>query len=255
MRMERKWTPASCSRRSPRRSTTSESRWTERATLTTAPGLAAVRTARHRCRRAARTRAADRGRTRDDRDDVAMSLFVQGYAFRIASLAIGTSFLGDHVVDVSPATTAIALGRDRPNAVRLDGARLTAAPLHEHLIDEHLAALVDTAHRACRIGEALLWANVGASCASSFGAFVEPLPDRPRRGARSGRDSSSPTPRPELARSGRVVRVGDGWAWERSACCLWYQTDVGFKCEDCSLWTSAEREARYAAMLAERAAP
>ncbi len=198
-----------------------------------------------------RSTAAGRGTTRDD---VAMSLFVQGYAFRIASLAIGSWFLGDRVVDVSPVTTAIALGRDGPNAVRLDGARLTTAPLHEHLVDDHLALLVDTAHRACRIGEALLWANVGASCASSFGAFVEPLPDG-RAEVRDRVEAFFAGARPELARSGRVVRVGDGWAWERNACCLWYQTDVGFKCEDCSLWTPAEREARYAGALAERAAP
>ena len=34
--------------------------------------------------------------------------------------------------------------------------------------------------------------------------------------------------------------IGSRWAWERSACCLWYQTESGFKCEDCSLWTAAE---------------
>ena len=66
-----------------------------------------------------RSTAAGRG---TDRDDVAMSLFVQGYAFRIASIAIGGWLLGDAVLDVSPASTAIALGRDRPNAVHLDAA-------------------------------------------------------------------------------------------------------------------------------------
>jgi ferric iron reductase protein FhuF len=198
-----------------------------------------------------RSTAAGRGTTRDD---VAMSLFVQGYAFRIASVAIGTWLLGERVLDVSPSTTAIALGRDRPNAVRLDRARLTDSTLHEHLVDDHLARLVDTAHRACRVGEALLWANVGASCASSFGAFVEPLPER-RAELRDRVETFFADARRELARSGRVVRVGDGWAWERSACCLWYQTDVGFKCEDCSLWTQAERDVRYAEMLAEQATP
>ena len=58
-----------------------------------------------------------------DRDDVAMSLFVQGYAFRIASVAIGTWLLDDVVVDVDPAITAIALGRHRPNALHLDSLR------------------------------------------------------------------------------------------------------------------------------------
>jgi ferric iron reductase protein FhuF len=196
-----------------------------------------------------RSSAAGRG---TDRDDVAMSLFVQGYAFRIASLAVGGWLLGDSVLDVSPATTAIALGRDRPNAVRVDRPRLVEENLHQHLVDAHLAPLVDAAHRACRVGEALLWGNVGASCASSFAAFVDPLPDRGAE-IRDRVEAFFETARPELARSGRVVRVGSRWVWERTACCLWYQTESGFKCEDCSLWTASERAARYAAMESEDA--
>jgi ferric iron reductase protein FhuF len=198
-----------------------------------------------------RATAAGRG---TDRDDVAMSLFVQGYAFRIASLAVGGWLIGDSVLDVSPASTAIAVGRDRPNAVRVDQPRIVDEDLHQHLIDAHLARLVDTAHRACRVGEALLWGNVGASCASSFAAFVDPLPDR-RAEIRDRVEAFFATARRELTRSGRVVRVGSRWAWERNACCLWYQTDSGFKCEDCSLWTAAERAARYAAMQTEDALP
>jgi ferric iron reductase protein FhuF len=200
-----------------------------------------------------RTTAAGRG---TDRDDVAMSLFLQGYSFRIASLAVGGWLIGDSVLDVSPASTAIALGRDRPNAVRVDQPRVVDENLHHHLIDAHLALLVDTAHRACRVGEALLWGNVGASCASSFGAFVDPLPDR-RAEIRARAEAFFAAARPELARSGRVVGVGTGtqWVWERNACCLWYQTEAGFKCEDCSLWTASERAARYAAMEREDALP
>jgi ferric iron reductase protein FhuF len=200
-----------------------------------------------------RTTAAGRG---TDRDDIAMSLFVQGYAFRIASLAVGGWLIGDSVLDVSPTSTAIALGRDRPNAVRVDLPRVVDEDLQQHLIDEHLARLVDTAHRACRVGKALLWGNVGASCASSFGAFVDPLPDR-RAEIRDRVEAFFAAARPELARSGRVVRVGTctRWVWERTACCLWYQTESGFKCEDCSLWTQSERAARYAAMEREDALP
>ena len=198
-----------------------------------------------------RTTASGRG---TDRDDVAMSLFVQGYAFRIASIAVGGSLLADSVLDLSPASTAIALGRGRPNAVRIDQPRFVDEDLHQHLIDMHLAHLVDTAHRACRVGEALLWGNVGASCAASFAAFVDPLPDR-REEIRDRIEAFFTMARPELARSGRVICVGARWAWERNACCLWYQTDSGFKCEDCSLWTAADRAARYAAMKSEEALP
>jgi hypothetical protein len=199
----------------------------------------------------ARTTAAGRG---TDRDDVAMSLLVQGYAFRIASIAVGGWLLGDCILDVSPASTAIALGRDRPNAARIDQPRLVDEDLHAHLIDSHLALLVDTAHRACRVGQALLWANVGASCASSFAAFVDPLPEK-RAEIRQRVNAFFASARPELARSGRVVGVGSRWVWERNACCLWYQTESGFKCEDCSLWTADERATRYTAMRAEEALP
>lgn len=193
------------------------------------------------------------------RDDVAMSLFVQGYAFRIASLAVGAWVLADIGVDVAPGAMAIALGRHRPNAVHLhhlaavrDDADVET--LHETLVQGHLAPMVGTAHRACRVGEALLWGNVGASIASSFGMLMGPLEAR-RADIRDRVEAFFASARPELARSGRVARVGAVWAWERSACCLWYTTDSGFRCEDCSLWTDDERQERYDRVLADEATP
>lgn len=185
-----------------------------------------------------------------DHDDVAISLFVQGYSFRIASLAIGGWILGDAVLDLAPPRAAIALGRDRPNAVAVDAPRVLAggAPLdllHASLVDDHLARLVTSAHAACRVGEPLLWGNVAASCASSFGAFAGELPDR-RVEIRDRADSFFASARAELSDAGRLVRLGDRWAWERKSCCLWYSTESGFKCEDCSLWTDEERRRRYA---------
>lgn len=195
--------------------------------------------------------AAGRG---TDRDQVAMSLLVQAYAFRIASIAIGAWLLGDVVVDVAPSRTALAIGRDRPNAVRFDGLDLIAdgdslEVLHATLVDGHLGPLVANAHRACRVGEALLWADVAASCASSFSAFVAPLPDR-REEIRSRAEAFFAAARPELARAGALVHVGTEWAWERNACCLWYQTSNGSRCDDCSLWTDEERRARYDVLVA-----
>ena len=178
-----------------------------------------------------------------------MSLLVQGYVFRIASLAIGAWLLDDVVLDMAPSRTSIAMGRDEPNAVRLDEPRLVAAEdpagaLHDNLVDGHLASLVGTAHAACRVGEALLWSNVGASCASSFAAFMGPLPDR-RIEIRERAEAFFATARPEVAESGTIVAVGSDWAWERRACCLWYRTEGGFRCADCSLWSAEERQARY----------
>lgn len=203
-----------------------------------------------------RSTAAGRG---TDRDDVAMSLFVQGYAFRIASVAVGSWLVTDRVLDVGAATTSIALGRDRPNAVLLAPARLLATDdavgtLHENVIDGHLAALVQTARAACRVGEALLWGNVAASAAASFGAFMDPLAD----GHLEIRDRLTAfvaAGRPELRAAGDVVAVGSRWAWQRHACCLWYQTESAFKCEDCSLWTAQERQARLDRIRAEQGGP
>lgn len=198
-----------------------------------------------------RSTAADRG---TDRGDVAMSLFVQGYAFRVASIAIGAWLLDDIVVDVAPRRCAIALRRHRPNAVHFDELRAVAggdplAALHEVLVEGHLAPLLDNARAACRIGQPLLWSNVGAACASSFGALM--LARRDLHGEIRNRfEAFLATARPELSGSGRVVHVGPVWAWERSACCLWYKTESGFKCEDCSLWTQEERQVRYDRVLA-----
>jgi len=200
-----------------------------------------------------RSTAAGRG---TDRDDVAMSLFVQGYAFRIASLAIGSWLVADQVLDVGAATTSIALGRDRPNAVRLDQPRLVSTTdalrtLHEHVIDGHLGALVANARAACRVGEALLWGNVAASVATSFGAFMDPLAER-RIEIRDRLTAFKATARPEVRSAGEIVPVGSRWAWQRHSCCLWYQTKSAFKCDDCSLWSADERLARIERILDEQ---
>ncbi|HWD51404.1 MAG TPA: IucA/IucC family C-terminal-domain containing protein [Acidimicrobiales bacterium] len=194
--------------------------------------------------------AAGRG---TDRQPVAMSLLVQGYAFRIASLAIGAWLLGDVVLDIAPERTAIAIGRHRPNAVRFDELRLVAtddplATLQSRLLDGHLGPLVANAHASGGVGEAMLWADVGASCASSFRAFLDPLPDR-RDEILDRARAFFASARPEVRASGTLVPVGTDWVWERRACCLWYQASGGSRCEDCSLWSAAERHARYAGLV------
>jgi len=207
-------------------------------------------------------RATMRGRG-TDRADVATSLFVQGYAFRIASLAIGGWLLADQIIDLTPSRTAIRLGRDRPNAVAVDVADVITSPpsptsptklgtLHAHLIDEHLARLVACAHDSCRVGAPLLWGNVAASCASSFGAFssAPALADR-RIEIRDRAQAFFACARDEMRTAGELVPVADRFAWERKSCCLWYLTESGFKCEDCSLWSADERAVRYERLRSE----
>lgn len=194
-----------------------------------------------------------------ERDDIGMSLLVQGYAFRIASVSVGSWLVGGGVVDVSPANVEIQFSRHRPNAVRLDHARWIGAPsgpdldwaaLHRHLVDEHLAVIIDTARRACRVGARMLWSNVASSCASSFGAFMAPMHDR-AVWVRAMAQQFFATARGELAAGGEVVPIGPVWAWQRHACCLYYQHTGGSRCGDCSLFTLDERRERYARILAE----
>ncbi len=182
-----------------------------------------------------------------DRDVVATSLFVQGYAFRLATVAVGSWMLGGAVLDVSPTNTTIAIDRGRPNAVNLAIPRARSAAavsdVHAVLIDGHLASLVATARRTCRIGSALLWGNVAASCAASFGAFAGELPAR-RSELGDRTEEFFATARPEIRDAGRLVLVGERFAWERRSCCLWYRTASAWLCEDCPLRPGAPRRAR-----------
>lgn len=195
-----------------------------------------------------------------ERDDIGMSLIVQGYGFRIASVAIGAWLISGGVVDVSPENVSIQFGRNRPNAVRLDRAAWVAPPstdrhhtlavLHQHLVDEHLATIIETSRRACRVGARMMWANVATSCASSFGALMDPLPEEQAE-IRADAERFFSAGRPELNAAGDVIPIGSKWAWQRNACCLYYLVPNCSKCGDCSLHTPDERAARYAHLLEE----
>jgi ferric iron reductase protein FhuF len=186
------------------------------------------------------------------RDDVATSLFVQAYAFRIATVAVGAWLLAGSLLDVSPRNMAIALGNGRPNAVNLAAASATddasAADLASALIDGHLAPLVATAHRSCRVGAPLLWGNAAAMVAAAFAAF-EQAPTHDGRTVGDRADELVAVAPAAIRHAGRLVRVGDGFAWERHSCCLWYRTESAWMCEDCSLRPASDRQERYAAML------
>jgi len=198
-----------------------------------------------------------------ERDDIGLSLIVQGYAFRIASVAIGAWLVSGGVLDVAPENVSIQFGRNRPNAVLLDRAEWIAAPsdepadtlaaLHLHLVDGHMAAIIDTsrqATRSTRVGARMMWSNVATSCASSFGALMDPLPDE-RATIRRRADEFFACGRPELSAGGDIVPIGPKWAWQRNACCLYYLDPNGSKCGDCSLHTADERNDRYAALLVQ----
>lgn len=199
-----------------------------------------------------------------DRDDISVSLFMQAYGFRAASAAIAGWILSDRTqyLGVSPENFSIAIGRNRPNAVGFDALNLATDSIYRNLFDGHLGPLVDAAHQAInaggdsRVGEKMLWGNIGAGVASTFGVFsaVVAEPATVRDLAAEFMDEA-PT---QIQNSGTFVlyqgeRPEPAWAWERSSCCLWYQvppadpTAEPFKCTDCSLWSAEERLARYVA--------
>lgn len=188
-----------------------------------------------------RSTAAGRG---TDRDDIAISLFAQAYAFRIASVAIGSMLLGDgdRIIDVSPTNTSIALGRHRPNAVALERVDFAEATIHDVLFEQHLTPFVATAHAVAaaradnRVGVQMLWGNVATGCAAAFGAFGEAGP------VATAFLSEAPEP---IRRAGRYEATDDGWEWQRNSCCLWFQIppaspgDTAFFCQDCPRKPSA----------------
>ncbi|MCY3563238.1 MAG: hypothetical protein F4Z41_10140 [Acidimicrobiia bacterium] len=199
-----------------------------------------------------RSTAAGRG---TDRDDIALSLFCQAYAFRVAATAIGSWLMsgGAAVLDVSPANMSIALGRHRPNAVALDRIAYSRHGIAEALFDRHLVAFVANAHSAIEVGKRLLWGNMAAGCAAAFGAFHAVLgPDVRAQAARF--TALAPEP---LALAGQFVEyegtASVGWFFERNACCLLYQVQPPdpakspTMCEDCPLHSAEARLARYRA--------
>lgn len=205
-----------------------------------------------------RSTAAGRG---TDRDDIAMSLFAQAYAFRVAAVAVGSWLISDGAatLDPDPANLSIALGRHRPNAVALHEARHSYAGIAEVLFDEHLTPFVATARAWAQIGERLLWSNMAAGCAAVFGAFHAALGTVVRT-----RAAQFWALAPEsFATAGQFVEfqgaAETGWFFERNACCLLYQVqpaDPGAAptmCEDCSLHTAETRQARYQAATAKTA--
>ena len=188
-----------------------------------------------------RSTAAGRG---TDRDDIAISLFAQAYAFRIASIAIGSRLLADasdgtaepRILDVRPANTAIALGRHRPNAVAMNHVKFGNGSINELLFDQHLSPFVATAHAVAaseadnRVGEAMLWGNIATGCAAAFGAFGAAGP--------AAVDFFEAVPEPLRAAGQYIVDAQADpptYTWARNSCCLWFQipSDDPFYCEDC----------------------
>lgn len=193
------------------------------------------------------------GRGTDD-PQVAASLYAQGYAFRLPSIAVAAIALGLPTPTTSPAHTAIRIGRHRPAEVAIldDTCSIVdASSFVAQLFDEHLVPFVAAVRARTRVGERLLWGNVAASLATIFRALdIAPFGDADVR-ARAAEFEVAAAP--WLAGLGSYSTIETpnavGWYWTRTNCCLWYQTTAAFYCDDCSLRDPAEQAAKRLADL------
>ena len=182
---------------------------------------------------------------------VAASLYVQSYAFRLPSIAVAAYALGLPAPSTSPDVTAIRITRSRPGELAITDDRVDdvdAATLATNLFDDHLGPLIAAVRATTRVGERLLWGNVAASIATIFRAVQSIGP----RGDPAVRDRADEF----FAAAGRwldglghwsILAVPDmldpaavGWYFDRTTCCLYYQTRAGQTsggsfCDDCSL--------------------
>jgi len=194
------------------------------------------------------------GRHTDD-PQVAASLYVQSYAFRMPSIAVAAYALGLAVPSTSPATTAIRITRHRPGELAITDpicGPTSAEELASELFDQHLVPFVASVRIGTRIGELLLWGNVAASIATIFRA-VESCGRIGDAVVRERAVQFEKAAAPWLSGLGSYSTIetehASGWFWDRTNCCLWYQTSEGSYCDDCSLHHPLERTARRRADL------
>jgi ferric iron reductase protein FhuF len=188
-------------------------------------------------------------------EQVAASLFAQAYAFRVSSIAVAAFALDLPVPSTAPEGTAVRIARHRPSDLAVTDSvcrSLTPSDLAAELLDGHLGPFIVAVRTTTRVGERLLWGNVAASIATVLraihGASAKDAP-RVRQRAQELFEAM-----PQLAELGAwsSLTAGDsaGWYWDRTSCCLWYQTTGGSYCDDCSLLDPGERTAARLAELA-----
>jgi ferric iron reductase protein FhuF len=195
------------------------------------------------------------GRRTDD-IQVAASLYAQSYAYRVASLAVAAYALDLPSPSCDPEVLAVLVQRHRPARIAvLDPVchRLDATALAARLLDGHLRPFIANVRESTLIGQRLLWGNVASAIASIFGALqsVGPSGDPAvRRRAAMFHQAAEPWLGGLGEWSELEVPGAFGWYWNRTSCCLWYQTEGGWYCEDCSLHDRTELDMSRAASLA-----
>ena len=171
-----------------------------------------------------------------DDDAVRASLFCQGYAFRVASVALGPHALGLASPDVAPGNVLVRNGSFGVGSVAVRSSeielRLPTA-IVAGLIDGHLAGVISALREQVLVGERLLWGNVASACARVLRA-VEGAAGVDRQIVR-GRGEAFFEAAGRLSGLGGFVISPDEWRWQRASCCLWYRCEGGDYCDDCSI--------------------
>ena len=173
---------------------------------------------------------------------VAVSLLVQSYAHRVVAVSLAAFAVGLPWPSPAATATSVRFAGGRARALRFRSGALGDAGDAGALVDAaftlHLVPFVSTVRACQRLGERLVWANIAASCAAAFRAVEGAARDRGdarERAAIRGRAAGLLARAPWLEGTGWFDADGTDWAWQRSACCLWYRTSGGRTCEGCSL--------------------
>lgn len=186
-----------------------------------------------------------------DDAQVAASLFVQSFAFRLASIATAGWALGLPSTSLEPDRIGFRITRNRPGELGVWSTELVhhdAASLVAALVDGLIAPMVAAVRERIQVGERLLYGNAASSIATVFRAVQSTGP----RGDHVVRDRAVEffAAHPRLADLGAwsTIETEDalGWFWDRGNCCLWYRSAEanGRYCDDCSLHDPTDRTER-----------
>lgn len=229
------------------------------------------------------------------RSTVGGSCALQGYAWRVAGLAIGTWALTGAVLDLGPGRVWVRMEGGRTVGVAAPDPRADGTPsggpgsppdpprdpraladgpadrgrapapacdpgaLADALVTRHLAPVIAASRTASRLSQRVAWGNVASACASVLGLLDRALPADARPGWRADAErflAASAWAFDDLV---DLVRVpgpdGDVLAHERRTCCLMRLAPGKGECGSCERLDPAERRARLTRNVADGVAP
>lgn len=187
---------------------------------------------------------------------VAASLFVQSFAFRVPSVAVAAWALGLPSTTLDPTRVGVRITRDRPGELgvwTIDTIRHDERSLAGVVVDGLVAPLIASIRHTIRIGERILYGNSASSLATIFRSVQSAGPSGDPDVRRRGMALLATDPRLTGLGAWATLETPDatGWFWDRANCCLWYRSREadGRYCGDCSLHDPGERTARRRAEL------